>query len=214
MTFLQLINAVMVRLREPEVTSVSSSKYTKLIAALVNDAKRAVEDAAPWTALIDSVSITSTSGTADYALVSTNPRSTIFSVINDTDRSDVARSTARRLIRAKQLETTNNKPGYWAVVGLDSSDQLKLRLSPTPNGAYDFTANCYIPQADLSDSADVLDVPSEPVFLRAYAYAIKERGEDNGQQFQEAIDQYRRVLSRYLILNNSAAGGSGQWQVL
>jgi len=49
--------------------------------------------------------------------------------------------------------------------------------------------------------------------MRAYAYAIKERGEDNGQAYREALDQARNVLARYLVLNNSSAGTSGQWQV-
>jgi len=213
-TFLDLVNKVMVRLREPEVTSVSGSKYIKLIAQLVNDSKRAVEDAANWTALIDSVSVTTSSGTADYSLTDTNERTTIFSVVNDNDRAEIWRSNPRDVIKRKQTEQGNGKPDRWAIVGTDSSGQLKIRFSTTPNGAYDFTVNCYIPQDDLSATTDTLLVPSEPVYLRAYAYAIKERGEDNGQAFQEALDEYRRVLSRYLVLNNSAAGGNEQWRVV
>ncbi len=214
MTYLELINAVLVRLREPEVTTAGGSKYTKLIGALVNDAKRAVEDAAPWTGLFDTVAITTSSGVADYALTDTNERATVFSVIDDTNRAQINRSNARDLIKLKQLETGNGRPAQWAIVGLDSSGQLNLRLYPTPDGARDYSVNCAIPGSDLVNGTDTISVPAEPVFLRAYAYAIKERGEDNGERFSEALDQYRRTLSRYLILNNSANGGSGQWRVL
>ena len=213
MTFLELVNAVLVRLREPEVTNVTSNKYTKLIAALVNDAKRAVEDAAPWVQLTETISVTTSSGVADYDLVDTNERSTVYSVIADTSKLTLRRSSARHLIEQKQRESSNGTPDRWAVIGTATTGELKLRLYPTPSGAVDYSVNAYIPDADLVNNSDTLSVPSEPVFMRAYAYAIKERGEDNGQAYREALDQARNVLARYLVLNNSSAGTTGQWQV-
>ena len=43
-TWLELTNAVLTRLREPTVTTVSSTTYTSLIGAFVNEVKREVED--------------------------------------------------------------------------------------------------------------------------------------------------------------------------
>ena len=45
MTYLQLVNAVMRRLRESEVTSVSQNTYSALIGELVNQSKRYIENA-------------------------------------------------------------------------------------------------------------------------------------------------------------------------
>ena len=45
MTYLQLVNSVLRRLREDEVDTVDQNSYSKLIGEYVNDAKRAVEDA-------------------------------------------------------------------------------------------------------------------------------------------------------------------------
>jgi hypothetical protein len=39
MTYVQLVNSVLRRLRENEVTTVQSDNYSKLIGDLVNDAK-------------------------------------------------------------------------------------------------------------------------------------------------------------------------------
>mgnify|MGYP000544108538 CR=1 FL=1 len=50
-TYLQLVNDVLVRMREPEVSSVSDTPYSSLIGVLVNDAKREVENATMWQAL-------------------------------------------------------------------------------------------------------------------------------------------------------------------
>lgn len=213
MTFLDLVNKVMVRLRETEVTSVSGSAYTKLIAALINDSKRVVEDACPWTGLLNTVEITTSSGVADYSLTDTNERTTVNDVVNTTNNGPLVRSKARDLIRLKLLETGNNTPGQWGIIGLDSSGQLKARVYPTPSGAFDLSFNCVIPDDDLSAATDSINVPAEPIYLRALALAIRERGEDGGLSYNEAWGNYKQSLSRFMILNNSAAGGSGSWAV-
>jgi len=51
MTYLELVNNVLRRLRETEVTSVQSTSYSKLIGDIVNDAKRLVEDSWDWKVL-------------------------------------------------------------------------------------------------------------------------------------------------------------------
>lgn len=212
MTYLELVNEVLKRLREPEVSGLGS-KYSKLIGALVNDGKRAVEDAANWVQLFEEVSVTTTSGTADYNLTGTNDRTTVFSVVNDNSKASLTRKGARWLVHAKQTESSNGTPDCWGVVGSDANGLLTLRLYPTPSGAFDFTVSAYVPDADLVATTDTISVPSEPVFMYAYAMAIKERGEDNGASYREALQTYKNVLGRYLVLNGHSQGPK-QWQVL
>ena len=50
-TYLDLVNDVLVRLREAQVASVSQNTYSALIGKLVNDAKREVEDSWNWDTL-------------------------------------------------------------------------------------------------------------------------------------------------------------------
>ena len=45
MTYKELVNGVLRRLRESEVTSVQTNAYSKLIGDLINDAKDLVESA-------------------------------------------------------------------------------------------------------------------------------------------------------------------------
>jgi len=54
--YLELTNEVLIRLREPEASSVSDNAYVKLIAKYVNDSKRQVEDAYNWNALSETLS--------------------------------------------------------------------------------------------------------------------------------------------------------------
>ena len=44
MTYLEIVNKVLVRLRENEVTSLTENSYSKLIADLVNVVKREIEN--------------------------------------------------------------------------------------------------------------------------------------------------------------------------
>ena len=62
-TYLDLINDVLVRLREPQVLSVSQNTYSSLIGKLINDAKREIEDSWNWDVLRSTVSFTTQQGT-------------------------------------------------------------------------------------------------------------------------------------------------------
>ena len=66
MTYLQLVNSVLRRLREDEVTTVGQNAYSKLIGEFVNDAKRTVEDAYDWTALRTTITVTTSDTAYNY----------------------------------------------------------------------------------------------------------------------------------------------------
>lgn len=68
MTYLELVNKVLRRLRESQVGSVSETDYSQLIGDFVNDAKRTVEDAWQWSQLIDWVSYETVAGQYNYSL--------------------------------------------------------------------------------------------------------------------------------------------------
>ena len=66
MTYLDLINNVLRRLREDTVTTANATDYSSLIGDLVNDAKKIVENSFDWTSLRDSITINTVSGTDTY----------------------------------------------------------------------------------------------------------------------------------------------------
>jgi len=214
MTFLELVNQVLIRLREPTVTDVNANKYTKMIAAFVNDAKRAVEDATKWGSLRRVINLTTEAGVNTYVLDETTIRSTVYSV-NDRDGGfALKRDTAENLIRDAQLYGQSGIPSRWGINRLEDTGELRLRLEPSPAGERSYFVNAYLESQDLINNSDIIRVPAEPVYLHAYAHAVRERGEDSGATYRESMDTYRRVLARYLILNNSVNGGPQQWQVL
>ena len=56
------------------------------------------------------------------------------------------------------------------------------------------------PQDDLSDAADILLVPYEPVIAGAFARALVERGEDGGLSSAEAYGLFKGILSDQIAL--------------
>lgn len=81
----QIVNAVLRRLRESEVTTVSNNDYSKLIATFVNDAKEELEDMWFWTVNETEIDTTiqNDSSTRDYDLTATTDRSFLVRDLND-----------------------------------------------------------------------------------------------------------------------------------
>jgi hypothetical protein len=186
MTYLQLVNAVMRRLREDEVTTVNESDYSTLIGDFVNDAKRLVEDAWDWNALRTSFSITTVVGTPTYSLTDFGVRSEVNDVHNETDNTVVRLESLQR-IREQNLGTdnANGTISYYAIDGLDGNNDLKLRLYQTPNAVKTLTVYGVKRPNDLTEDSDTLLVPSSPVIQWAYSYALRERGETGGESAAE-----------------------------
>jgi len=71
-----IVNEVLRRLREDEVSNVSDTSNSKIIGDFVNQVKEEMEDAADWNALRSTIQVT-TSGDSTkfrYALTSTGKR--------------------------------------------------------------------------------------------------------------------------------------------
>lgn len=203
MTYLQLVNQILTRLRENEVASVSTSAYSKLMGKLVNDAKRQVEDAWIWNALHTTLTVTTTSGTSNYVLTGGGYRLKIVGVNNTTNKHQLHNVPLAYILTQQQLsEVSNATPAYYAVNGMSGTD-VKVELFPTPNATESIKFNCYVPQADLSADSTSLLIPSEAVIASAYARALVERGEDGGLDSSEAYSLFKGILADQIAIESS-----------
>ena len=93
MTYRELINQVLIRLREDTITtdwsgaindSGTVSAYHKVIGSLVNDSKLYVEQRHDWLNLRETVNISTVNGTKNYNLSSGQEIKIIDSINNDT----------------------------------------------------------------------------------------------------------------------------------
>jgi len=201
-TYLQLINAVLRRLRKETVASPDASDYVEMIGELINEAKVEVENATAWEALWTQTDITTQSGTKTYTLTGYGDRARIQFIYDDTNNADVHPAPHWWIERQRQFTSDpTGVPRRYCLNGLSNGDPL-LELWPTPAGTYTIKVHSIVPQAALSDAADTLSVPPMPVILGAYALAVSERGEDGGVGEGAAHQRAQRALSEAIAIDN------------
>ena len=212
MTYLELVNSVLRRLRETEVSSVSDNAYSKMIGEFVNDAKRNVEDAYPWNALADTLSATTTADIFNYVLVGSGQRFRVLDVINDTSNAIMTLAPTKWMDKQFLVNSpAKASPTYYNYNGVDANGDTQVDLYPNPNAAYDLRFNIIKPQEPLSANTDKLLVVSEPVIFLAYAKALAERGEDGGISSNEAYALYKQSLSDAIAIETGRYIEEQEW---
>ena len=188
MTYLQLVNSVLRRMREDEVTSIENTtdSYVKLIGEFVNDARRIVEDAWDWSALRSTITVTTTDDVFSYSMTGTNNSFKILDVINDTSNLFMRPASSSWMNNAYLVqEPVKGSPEYYSWNGVDNNGNALVDLYPKPDQAYTLRFNI-VDRADaFTNDLDKLVVPSSPVVQYAVALASRERGETGGTSSQE-----------------------------
>lgn len=203
MTYLQLVNSVLLRLRESQVSTVSETTYSQLIGAFVNEAKRQVEDAWNWNALSTTATVTCAPSVSTYSVVGSGYRQKDVKINDTTNKISLANVSIQWIVDQQQLTNVQTgDPSYFAWNGFDGTDS-KIELWPTPNSTNVLKVNMNVPQAELASDNTSMTIPAEPVIAGAYARALVERGEDGGLQSSEAYALYRGILSDLIALEQT-----------
>ena len=178
-TVLQIINKILVRLRESEVGTVNETEYSLTLLRLINDAKREVEDSFDWVALQTTVTVSTVAGTQTYAVENagagafTNQRSRLLDVYNTT--TDV-RLTPRPFEWIRIQTQANNEdqqePFAYAHAVYNNTQSMNIRFFLVPDAVYAMDVEVIIPEEDMTTETDYTKVPWYPVYLKALALAI------------------------------------------
>lgn len=202
MTYLELVNDVLQRLRESTVTTVALTTYSQLIGKFVNDAKRQIEDAYDWNALGQEITVTTSASVYEYSLTGAGQKFRVTSdPLNTTSNVVMQVITASDMRRKQNLQpVVTAVPSEYAFEGVDNNGDAKVQLWGRPNGVYSIKFFLCIPQAPLSSDSTSVLVPDVLVAQNAYARALVERGEDGGLNSSEAYALYRSMLSDYIAL--------------
>jgi hypothetical protein len=221
-TYLQLVNEVLKRVREPTVATVSENLYSILISTYINDAKQQVEDAWNWEALNTSISFSLAPSTITYDLSSTalvgsgnelNERSRLLydpctrepmafdrTSPNQTRLKEVSAAYQRAAVSLGMYSGTYATPTYFAINPDNSA--IYVSLVETPSAVRTWRMYFKKPQTDLSAGTDVIKVPWLPVVLLATNYALNERGEEIGEPGNVAEQRYRQALGDAIALDS------------
>lgn len=195
MTYLEIVNNVLRRLREEEVTNVVENSYSKMVGDFINDAKAMVENAWDWSVLRNDITISTTNGTATYPIVGSKDKAKILSIINDTSNTYVE---YRPYNWFEEQDYINNpvlgSPDNYTFDGYDSNNDSQITFYPTPDGSYDIKIKCSYDNIKLVNNTDVLYIPEDPVIHLSVALLNRERGETGGTSTAE----YFSIADKYL----------------
>jgi hypothetical protein len=196
MTYLQLVNSVLRRLREDEVTSVSRNSYSKLIGEFVNDSKRTVEDAYDWTALRDTLTVSTDATAFNYTLVGSGNRMKILDVANDTSNFFLQYRTSHWMNNAFLInDAPTGTPQFYSFNGVDANGDNGVDLYPKPDGVYQVRFNAVLRTDDFTVDTNNMLIPSSPVVQLATALGARERGETGGTSAAELFALADRTLA-------------------
>jgi len=204
MTYRQIINSVLRRLREDSIASDWSgelidasgpSDYQVMIGDFVNEIKREVEDAWDWTSLRTLITVNTVANTKSYALTGSTQRSRMISV-QAQGQGNMLQSVPDAWIRSTNYPDGNTAgpPSYYSINSV-TNGILQAEIYPTPNQVYKVDFYMVDPQDNLTNATTVLTCPEFPVIMGVWARAIAERGEDGGSLSDMAQFQYQQALS-------------------
>jgi len=216
-TYLELVNDVLIAIRDDTVTSVSYNPYAALIASFVNDAKQQVEDAHNWSANLVELQVSALAAAADpdkVSLVGSNNSIAIDYAMNLTNNGGLLIQRSRRFMQIEGLRN-NIAAGVvsnWCNNGVDANGDAVIQISPAPSADTTLVFVGWQRRPDLVDSSDVLVLPSRPVRDLAIALAVRERGEVQGNTSQEYFQIAKRTLSDAIAYDSARNDEESDWK--
>lgn len=233
-TQLQIVNQVLRRLREDQVTATTDNPYSQLLASFVSDIHQEVLETHTWSKLDTEYSVTLVAGTTTYAISgltegsfllydsSEAPLVFLLASALDTAPYQMTQETyTDRWADAKSWSsaTTQATPIVFAIVRTTTGWSLVLRDIPSAAAAGKLVKMLWwTPEVELqsdgtTDSTSI-GVPSRPVYLGTLFLALNERGEEIGEPGGLAEKRYINALSaaREVELANESRLDDYNWQ--
>ena len=202
MTYLQLVNKVLTRLREDTVSTVSQNTYSALVGEFVNDAKRLVEDAWDWSALRTTLTVTTSPDIFNYVLTGSGNRIELLDVVNDTSNGFMTYKDQHWFNNTfLNNEPVKSSPTYFTFNGVDTNGDTAVDIYPIPNGVYTLRFNSILRTPEMSEDTDQVTIPTLPIIHLAVALAVAERGESGGQSAAELLNVANKILSDSIALD-------------
>lgn len=202
MTYLNLVNGVLRRLREDEVSNVSESTFSKMVGDFINDAKDIVETAWDWSPLRSTLTITTSADDNLYSITGSRSEGKILNLINDTSNLEMQYQTQNWFDDKEYIQNAvTGAPQYYTYSGVDGSDDTQIKIYPTPDKAYTLRARVVLRNIALSSDSDTLAIPSAPVLHMAIALLARERGETGGTSTAEYFNIADKHLSDAIALD-------------
>lgn len=201
MTYLEIVNKILVRLRESTVTSVNQTKYSRLVGQLVNTTKSEVEKAFGWQHLRGTATVNTIPGKFRYSLTDVEQGFTVLDVINDTSNAFLKPAVSSKMNEWYLIDPVpSGTIEYYHLNGYDNNLDPVVDFYPVPDTSQVIHFNIVAPQGELVNDTDTPYVPWELLYLGGYARSVEERGEDGATSASRAFGEYQSRMADFIAL--------------
>lgn len=202
MTYLNLVNNILRRMREDEVSTVTANAYSKMVGDFVNDAKQQIEEAWDWSGLRAAYTVSLTTGVNEAALADSLYNVKVYYAYNNTSNHMLEYRPVEWFDEKYDLnEVVSGPPRYYTFVGLDANDDTKIKVYPSPDATYSLEFKVSRKKDPMVNDNDKLYIPYFPVMQLALGLLVRERGETGGQSTAEFLIMADRALSDAIALD-------------
>lgn len=213
MTYLQIVNNILIRLREETVDTLDglTDPVAELVTEFVKDAYLLVSEAHNWQVLRDEWEFNTSSGVAEYTLTSSAKPAILDTLLSNegTELHELPLATVRQ---RNLRNTSSRRPTSYAVSGKTSDGGVKVTLYPIPDSLYTYKAYGWRSVPTLSSDSDVVLMAERAVMFYALGYAMRERGEVGGQTAAEVLSLANRHLSDAIARDASLNDLDNVWE--
>jgi len=201
---LSIINAVLRKLFLNTVSATTDTKMANLMVQKLNEIIDDIGDFGDWQSLYAETSVAiPASGTSEYELGLTSPIQRILEISVSGQVSSLLYQEPRELLQMIRVGTVG-VPRHFTLLGTDSQENPKFRVSPIPTSAQTtthFKISYYSKHRMYTAGTDDAEIPDfNAVLLIQGLYAAMLLHENGGEQTNE----YQTELARYERLKQQA----------
>ena len=203
-TYLQLVNTLLRRVREDQVSTVSDSDYSLLLGEYINLAKDELETMHDWARLRWTTRIYTSPGVFAYEVEDFKHNYVIEKVFNDTLDGELHYREYKQMscwLNANNADDQRAPPAYYDINGYTADDDPVINLFPIPDAKYYINIDATVAQVPLSADADEVIIPHQPIVERALVHVLEERGEDDGERYMRQVMRAEEYARRYQLLD-------------
>jgi hypothetical protein len=219
MNYLDLINAVLVRLREDivDASTYASDPFYRMVGATVNDAKQTIEESWQWGALRGSDDIALSIGDNEVILPESADRNYVIKTVFGVENANFMAEASINWMKWNYQNEGNepvapNNPAYWSTLTDDPATLNKrILLYPPTNKALTVRVDRVKQTPNLVEWDDVLLIPSLPVYSLATALASRERGEVGGAPTSALFAQASSAMSDAIAYDSARFESEMDW---
>lgn len=229
MTVLEMVNQLMRRLRETEVTDLTSD-YARLLVDFINDTAGEMQDEYDYTQLRTEVAFATVADQREYD-ISSQANNDSYVIMDgrqnapmayffDDEVTDVNGSSMFQIsdegeyhLFQTDRDGESSSPLWFSLEYTATGP--KVRVYPTPAEAGYIRMKMWVPETEFdadTDAATEIRLPERPLFLGALYLALNERGEEMGEPGNVAERRYEKAKARAIATDSKQRGVTNEYE--